>query len=91
MVFTRRSDLVLTTLPNCAGLRENGTCSWLDVTVCIGADCHYNHCENSLEKSYVRLRSLDEEAQQRIAQKYYGGSRPWTAADASTRGRATCL
>lgn len=29
------------------------------------------------EDSYARLRSLDEETQERIAKKYYNGTRPW--------------
>ncbi len=29
------------------------------------------------EKVRARLCSLDEETQKRIAQKYYGGKRPW--------------
>ncbi|NCB51655.1 MAG: hypothetical protein EOM54_07230 [Clostridia bacterium] len=81
MGFSRTSNLELITLPNCGGLRENGTCSWLKVPVCAGAKCRYYNSADSLEKAHERLRSLDEEAKQRIAQKYYGGTRPWMGAD----------
>lgn len=33
--------------------------------------------ESDQEASYARLRSLDEETQERIAKKYYNGTRPW--------------
>ena len=81
MGLSRISNLELIMLPNCGGLRENGTCSWLNVPACTGTKCHYYHSANSLEKAYERLRTLDEEAQQRIAQKYYSGFRPWMVAD----------
>ncbi len=81
MGLSRISNLELITLPNCGGLRENGTCDWLNVPACTGAKCHYYHSANSLEKAHERLRSLDEETQQRIAQKYYSGFRPWMDAD----------
>jgi hypothetical protein len=38
-----------------------------------------------LAKAHERLRSLDEKTQQRIAQKYYGDSRPWIDADAKAQ------
>lgn len=91
MGLSRTANLELITLPNCGGLRENGSCSWLDVPVCAGAKCHYCHnSENSMEKAHERLRSLDEETQRSIAQKYYGGTRPWMDADVKAQRSQTC-
>lgn len=86
MGLSRTSNLELITLPNCGGLREDGTCGWLNVTACTGAKCPYHHSLNSLEKTHERLRSLDEETQQRISHKYYGDTRPWTDADTKDQG-----
>ncbi len=85
MGLSRTSNLELISLPNCEGLRENGTCSWLSVPACTGTKCHFYHSLSSLEKAYERLRSLDEDVQQHIAQKYYGGSRPWVDAERKNR------
>ena len=86
MGLTRTANLDLITLPNCGGLREDGKCSWLNVPTCTGAKCHYYHSPNSLAKAHERLRSLDEETQQRIAQKYYRGARPWMNANTKAGG-----
>jgi len=75
--LTRFSNPELLKLPDCEGLLENGTCSWLRVPVCGGSDCRYYNESASLKKAQARLRSLDEEDQERIARKYYGGTRPW--------------
>lgn len=86
MGLSRTSNLELVTLPNCDGLRENGTCRWLSVPACIGPKCPFCSSTDSLEKAYERLCSLDEETQQRIAKKYYGGFRPWRKAGERRRG-----
>ena len=44
-----------------------------------------NRPPDSGVKAWERLCSLDEETQQRIAQKYYGGLRPWEKAERSIR------
>lgn len=75
--LTRYSNQKLLKLPDCDGLLENGKCSWLDISVCVGADCSFCHKIGSLTKVWQRLRSLDEQTQEHIAQKYYEGSRPW--------------
>jgi hypothetical protein len=79
--FKRNSYTELLKLPDCAGLLENGKCRWLNVTACSGAKCSYSHGISGLSKAQLRLRSLNEETQERISQKYYGGSRPWMDAD----------
>jgi len=76
-MLTRLSNIELTNLPDCEGLLENGKCKWLTVPKCIGAKCSYCQEAGTLDKTYARLRSLDEVIQDRIAKKYYGGSRPW--------------
>jgi hypothetical protein len=77
MTLTRLSNPELLKLPDCGGLLENGKCKWLNVSACTGAKCSYHRKMNSLSKARERLRSLDEASQERISQKYYGGSRPW--------------
>ena len=75
--LSRRSNLELLNMPDCGGLQENGRCRWLNVSLCIGTACSYCGAKSSLQKAYERLRSLDEKAQDHIAQKHYGGRRPW--------------
>jgi len=82
--LTRYSNPELLTLPDCGGLLENGKCRWLNVQKCSGVKCSYYQRQNSLEKAQERLRSLDEATQERIAQKYYGGTRPWADNEAKT-------
>lgn len=77
VTLTRYSNLELLKLPDCVGLRENGKCNWLNIPACTGAKCSFYQKTNNLAKAQERLRSLDEETQERIAQKYYGGYRPW--------------
>jgi hypothetical protein len=68
-------------MPDCEGLLENGRCRWLNVSACTGLGCRYYQHTGSLVKARQRLQSLDEETQERIAQKYYKGYRPWTETD----------
>ncbi|GHU78779.1 hypothetical protein FACS1894191_0170 [Clostridia bacterium] len=80
--LSRGSSLGLLDMPECKWLRDNGKCNFLKGEACTGKKCSFRQKENiSMEKAYARLRSLDEETQRRIAQKYYNGSRPWTDAD----------
>jgi hypothetical protein len=75
--LTRNSNPELLKLPDCEGLQENGKCRWLKIPACSGVGCSYYQKMDSLAKAQERLRSLDEETQERIAQKYYGSFRPW--------------
>jgi len=86
MGLSRISNLELIMLPDCGGLCENGSCSWLKLSACTGPKCRFYNSTNSLEKAHDRLRSLDEETQLRIAKKYYNGSRPWMKANKKRRG-----
>ena len=74
---TRFSTDELLKRPDCGGLMGNGRCKWLHIPSCEGPKCSYYKNLNSQDKSQARLRSLDEDTQERIAQKYYNGSRPW--------------
>jgi hypothetical protein len=86
-MLTRKMSFDLISLPDCAGLRENGKCGWLNTDACIGEQCSFNCKNSSLEKANKRLSSLDENAQARISRKYYGGCRPWLEnVSASGRG-----
>ncbi|MEG2634072.1 MAG: hypothetical protein RSA97_05715 [Oscillospiraceae bacterium] len=75
--LSRYSNRELLEFPDCDGLGENGKCKWLNVSGCTGDGCPYFHKKGTTESSYIRLRSLDEEVQKRIALKYYNGTRPW--------------
>ncbi|NLL38758.1 MAG: hypothetical protein GX254_04110 [Clostridiales bacterium] len=85
-MLTRKMDFELISLPDCAGLRENGKCSWLNTDACIGEQCSFYRRKSSRERANRRLCSLDESVQARISKKYYGGYRPWLE-DASTSDR----
>ncbi len=85
MTYTRYSNLELLKLPDCDGLLENGQCKWLDVSACRGKDCSFYHKKDSLEKVFARLRSLPEEKQEHISQKYYYGERPWAESKAKPK------
>ena len=82
--LSRYSGIEINKLPDCAGLLENGRCRWLQISACVGEKCTYNKRVKSQEMAEARLCSLDEETQTRIANKYYGGFRPWAAPDAKT-------
>ena len=75
--WTRNASAELLRLPDCGGLLENGKCRWLNVPSCLGAGCSFYQGFNSQTKSKMRLRALDDATQERIARKYYGGTRPW--------------
>ncbi|MDR1538483.1 MAG: hypothetical protein LBU32_10905 [Clostridiales bacterium] len=75
--LTRSANAKLLTLPDCIGLQENEKCKWLNVSSCLGEGCKFYQKIDSWVLSQQRLRSLDEETQARIAQKYYNGCRPW--------------
>ncbi|SMC81828.1 hypothetical protein [Papillibacter cinnamivorans] len=76
--LSRRSNLELLKMPDCGGLREDGRCSRIDIPCCTGPKCAFFREASSPAKARIRLRSLDEALQKRIADKYYGGKRPWT-------------
>ena len=82
MVYSRYSNLEILDLPDCGALTESGKCKCLDVPACMGKGCPSYHKKDSREKVFERLRSLDEEKQEHISQKYYFGTRPWAASDA---------
>jgi len=82
--LSRYSSIEIKKLPDCAGLLENGSCRWLQISVCIGEKCTFNKRVKSQDRAEARLCSLDEETQERIANKYYGGFRPWTTYNAKT-------
>lgn len=75
--FNRYADVELINLPDCEGLLKNGKCNYLNVSACIGAKCTYFRHKGAQDESYKRLCCLDEATQNHIAQKYYGGKRPW--------------
>ena len=77
--LSSNSSVEFLKLPDCAGLLENGKCRWLQITGCAGKNCEHYRKASSQAKATARLCSLDEETQERIAQKYYGGFRTWTA------------
>lgn len=77
--LSRNSSVEFLKLPDCAGLLESGKCRWLQITGCAGQNCEHYRKASSQAKATARLCSLDEETQERIAQKYYGGFRTWTA------------
>ncbi len=77
--LSKYSNTELLELPDCEGLRENGKCRWLREP-CLGEKCQWLSQIDSLQRAYARLRSLDEEQQERIASKYYYGVRPWMEA-----------
>ncbi len=73
---TKYDRIEMLKLPDCGGLLDNGRCKWLNVPACIGAGCSYAG-RSSASCARRRLRSLDETTQSHIADKYYGGARPW--------------
>ena len=75
--ITRYENIDLINLPDCKDLLENGKCAILNVAFCTGFGCPYYPASDSEERSKNRLCSLDEKTQEHIAQKYYGGARPW--------------
>lgn len=84
LALTRLSNLDLIDLPNCAGLQENGRCARLDIDQCLGEGCPLMRTpaqeKAALRHTFLRLGSLGEEEQVKIARKYYGGRRVWADA-----------
>lgn len=81
MINNRFSYTNLLELPNCAGLSDTGKCCWLSINSCQGHSCPFKKSretqDNSTRAVESRLSALDEENQEKIARKYYGGNRPW--------------
>ncbi len=83
--LTNKPTVGLSKLPDCRGLLENGKCKLMNVPACFGVSCTYYKKIDSLTKAYERLSSLPEAKQECIAQKYYGGFRPWKGTDVNSR------
>jgi hypothetical protein len=83
--LTSKTRTEISRQPDCGGLSENGKCKWLNIPVCCGSKCTYYKKPDSLRKAFERLSSLPEERQESIAQKYYGGFRPWNGTDVISR------
>jgi hypothetical protein len=83
--LTSKLNAGFSKLPSCSGLLENGKCKWMNIPVCNSASCTYYTKMDSLTKAYERLSSLPEAKQECIAQKYYGGFRPWKGTDMNSR------
>lgn len=74
-------------LENCFA-NFNDKCQILKVAKCIGSDtCSFfktkKDCEDSFEKVYERLNSLDIKTQATISEQYYNGKYPWRIGGAS--------
>lgn len=78
--LTRFSGLRLVDLPDCESLLENGTCGCLNVNDCTGKSCPFFRARGTQHEANKRLCALDDHEQERIAQKYYHGKRPWQTA-----------
>ncbi len=91
MALTRNSCRHLLHLPDCAGLRENGSCRWLSVGPCVGEGCAYYRKKSGEEGARRRLSSLGLETQEHIAQKYYSGARPWADAGGKREETSPCI
>ena len=81
MSLSKYSNTELLDYPNCLGLSESGKCMWLSILKCQGYACPFlktKGAHSTDRKAQIRLQSLDEEAQCRIAEKYYNGNRPWS-------------
>lgn len=72
----------LTGFPDCMALSDNGKCSRLTVSTCLGQVCtiKQTHKEymDSVQFANHRLSRLDSSIQKHIADKYYRGNMPWT-------------
>jgi hypothetical protein len=77
---TRATKARMLTLPDCIGLQGDEKCKWLNVPSCVGEGCAFYQKIDSAELALRRIRTLDAETQDRISQKYYGGSKPWMEA-----------
>ena len=81
MGLSRYSNKNLLDMPNCIGLMENGSCSVLNIWQCQGDKCSFKVTKEDADVNDLlvkkRLLQLDEETQEKIARKYYGGKRLW--------------
>ena len=68
-------------MPDCSSLSDNGKCTRLNVTKCRGENCPFKKsCEeenDSKERAYQRIMSLERSMQIHIAKKYFEGTMPW--------------
>lgn len=78
--LTRDANRELLDLPDCRALLENGKCRRRGHLDCLGSACAYIQEQDRRENAQQRLCSLNEETQAHIADKYYGGARPWVQA-----------
>lgn len=78
------SNLYFIDLPNCMGLSERGKCIWQNNAVCKGEKCKIKRSEGETQSAQIktsqRLASLSDSQQTHIADKYYGGKKPWIKA-----------
>ncbi|MHC1719244.1 MAG: hypothetical protein AB9844_00870 [Clostridiaceae bacterium] len=78
---SRYANLDMVDLPDCIALSDKGDCRWLNTSRCIGKSCSFKQTKEenwrSLQKWKIRLSSLENAEQKRIAAKYYDGTRPW--------------
>ncbi len=81
IIFFLYSNMDLIDISNCIGLLKNGKCSRFNIFQCQGDCCPFKLTKEDVDKSkrYIkeRLSQLDEETQDKIANKYYGGKRFW--------------
>ena len=75
------NSAALLKLPDCVFLQENGRCSRLNRNFCTGEGCSFLTSQlksNEVKSKWAtRLSTLSEQQQNRIAKKYYGGTKPW--------------
>lgn len=79
--LSNRAGRELLEYPDCSMLTERGRCTCLSLPRCRGPKCPFQKSARSLQgvlsQTYRRLSALDEATQAHIAEKYYGGKRPW--------------
>lgn len=68
-------------LPECVFLSERCRCAILNVKICMGEKCTFRKTAYDIEKSEKicreHLNTLDMTIQNKIADNYYGGKKPW--------------
>ncbi|MGD9567909.1 MAG: hypothetical protein AB7V48_06230 [Sedimentibacter sp.] len=81
MSFNRFSNLSLINMPDCVALSDLKKCRRLTTLVCDKNMCpfkqNFDEETESLQNAYDRISHLDDNAQTRIAKKYYNGNMPW--------------
>lgn len=74
----------LSKLPDCCALSLEGSCNWLELSVCRGEKCNIKRTakeyNDSLNYVYQRLSILEKTIQIKIARKYYNDAMPWNMA-----------